>query len=226
MEEIRERQSRRFRFLKHLYDETQNFYKKETTRSNQIPLFSTDDLGDELGFTAAETEQIVRYLSDEGLVKRVTGKSTTIAHRGVIEVEDALTKPDQPTDHFPPNVVQYIVSAQQITNSSIQQGTVDSIIVTLPSSALADMREFIETLRSILSDLPLSDEDKAEATAEMATIESQLQSPRPKRNIIRTSLETLMRILRDVPANVAANIIAANLPLLIEQVSEWVRALS
>ena len=226
MEEIRERQSRRFRFLKHLYDETQNFYKKETTRSNQIQFFSTDDLGDELGFTAVETEQIVRYLSDEGLVKRVTGKSITIAHRGDIEVEDALTKPDQPTEHFPPNVVQYIISAQQITNSSIQQGTVDSTIITLSSSTLGKMREFIETLRSILPDLPVSNDDKAEATAEIVTIESQLQSPRPKRNIIRTSLETLKRILQDIPANVATNIIAANLPLLIEQVSEWVRALS
>jgi len=226
MEEIRERQSERFKFLKHLYDEKQNFYATEAQKSSQIPLFSPDDLGNELGFTAIETEQIVRYLSDEGLVKRVTFKSITITHRGIIEVEDALTKPDQPTEHFPPNVVQYIISAQQITNSSIQQGTVDSTIITFSSSTLGSMRKFIETLRSILPDLPVSNDDKAEATAEIVTIESQLQSPRPKRNIIRTSLETLKRILQDIPANVAANIIAANLSSLIEQVSELVRVLS
>jgi hypothetical protein len=225
MEEIKQ-QGRRFQFLKHLHDETQNFYATEATSSSQIPFFSPDDLGNELGFTSIETEQIVRYLSNEGLINRVTAKSITIAHHGIIELEDALTKPDQPTEHFPPNVVQYIISAQQIINSPIQQGTVDSAIITLPSSISGDMQEFIETLKNILPDLPISSEDKAEATAEITTIESQLQSPRPKRNIIRTSLETVKRILQDVPANVAANIIAANLPLWIEKVSEWVHALS
>lgn len=226
MEEIKKQQGRRFQFLKHLHDETQNFYATEATSPNQIPFFSPDDLGNELGFTSIETEQIVRYLSNEGLINRVTAKSITIAHPGIIELEDALTKPDQPTEHFPPNVVQYIISAQQIINSPIQQGTVDSAIIALPSSISGDIQEFIETLKNILPDLPISSEDKAEATAEIATIESQLQSPRPKRNIIRTSLETVKRVLQDVPTNVAANIIAANLPLWIEKVSEWVHALS
>ncbi len=226
MEEIKKQQSRRFQFLKHLYDKTQNFYAAEATSPAQMAFFSPDDLGNELGFTSIETKQIVTYLANERLIQKITTKAMGITHRGLIEIENALTKPDQPTEHFPPNVVQYIISAQQITNSPIQQGTVDSTIIAFPSGISDDVQEFIETLKRILPDLPVSSEDKAEAIAEIATIESQLQSPRPKRNIIRTSLEAVKRILQDIPANVAANIIAANLPLWIEKISEWVSAFS
>lgn len=225
MDEIRERQSKRFQFLKLLYDEVNDFYAKAES-PNQVPLASTRDLGNQLGFTSVETQQIVTYLHHEGLVKMVTVGKITIQHAGIKEVEEALSKPEKPTEHFPAHVTQYIINAQQITNSPIQQGTFGSTqSVSFSSDALQETSEFIELLKSHLSKLPLETEDRAEAEAEMATVQSQLSSPRPKSNIIRASIETIKNILENIPANVAANIIVANLPGLIDQASKLLQSL-
>ncbi len=69
-------------------------------------------------------------------------------------------------------------------------------------------------MKSVLSEIPLENDDKAEIQAELATIESQLSSPRPKSNIITASINTISSILKNIPANVAANIIVNNLPAL------------
>jgi hypothetical protein len=226
MEEVKERQSRRFQFLQHLYNETNKFYAVQARAPSQIPIFCSDELGNELGFTQVETQQIVAYLSEEGLVDIPAVRRIALNHAGVVEIESAFVRPEQPTDHFPANVVQYIVNAQQITDSPIQQGTLGSTIVTVPPNALQQVQEFIGMLKPQLRDLPISGEGKAEAEAEIATVESQVQSPRPKRNIIRLSIETLKRILESIPADVAAEVIRDHLPALVRKATELLQALS
>ena len=226
MSEIKVRQSRRFLFLKHLYDTVNDYYATKAESPSSICLVSADDLGNELGFTPIETEQIVRYLSEEGLVSRLAKDGITISHAGIVEIEATFTRPEQPTEHFPANVVQYIINAQQITNSAIQQGTLDSAITMSSASTAREIREFLAVLRTYLAGLPIDEERKAETEAEIATVESQLKSPRPKLNIIRASLEAIRRILQDIPANLVANIIAANLPQLIESLTQLLHRLA
>jgi hypothetical protein len=230
MDEIKNRQAQRFRFLKHLYDKTHKFYATEAKHPATIYMVSPIEIGEELGFTPIEAEQIVRYLSQEGLVRHVTQKHIKIEHAGEKEVEAALTKPERPTEHFPANITQYIVTADQIINSPIQQGVQNSTqTISYSIDVLQKAEEFVELLKRVLPDLPLSGEDKAETQAEIATIESQLSSPRPKPTIIKASVTTIVEILKSIPANVAANIIVQNLPalpVLIENASELLKLLS
>lgn len=230
MDEIKNRQVRRFQYLKHLHDKTNEFYATEAKSSSTIVMFPEAEIGEELGFTPIESGQIAKYLSNEGLVEYVTKGQIKIEHAGVKEVEDILTKPEQPTEHFPANVTQYFINAQQITNSPIQQGTQHSTqTVSYSEEAIEKTKEFVELLKSILSEIPLENDDKAEIQAELATIESQLSSPRPKSNIIASSVNSISSILKSIPANVAANIIVNNLPalpVLIDNASELLKLFS
>ena len=80
------------------------------------------DLGDQLGFTPVETGQIAAYLQHEGLLKKVTFQNVSITHWGIKEIEAALSKPDQPTQHFPAINITYNIDGDQIS-----VGNVDNI---------------------------------------------------------------------------------------------------
>jgi hypothetical protein len=224
MDEIRERQSRRFQFLKLLHDKANAFYDTEAKRTNTTFRIPIADLGSQLGFPPVETEQIVRYLCEEGLIGRVSG-TVYILHAGIKEVEDALTKPDRPTEHFAAGVINYLIQADQIINSPFQQGTYDSTqTVSFSLETRQETEKFIQLLKGQLPELFLNTQDRTEAEAEIATIMAQLASPRPKSSIIKTSISTIKNILENIPANVAANIIVANLPGLIENASKLLQS--
>ena len=115
------------------------------------------------------------------LVRSFSVQSIGISHYGIREVEAALSEPDKPTQYFPP--AQYILDVEQMINSQVQHGTHNSTQTgTFTASDPEALRKFVETFKSRLPDLPLNETDKAEASAEIATIEAQLQSPKPKRD--------------------------------------------
>ena len=223
MEEIRERQSKRFLVLKRLYD------AHHTTETAWQPV-STKEIGSEIGLSEQETLQIMMYLEKEGLIQAYAdgGDTARITHAGVVEIEHALSLPALPTEHFFPNVVQYIVNARQIVNSPIQQGTIDSSMTISSQDVAREIQGLIELLKPILAELPIDTRGRAEVEAEVDTVTAQLKSPRPKRNIIKASLETIRRILQAIPANLIANLIAANLqnvPQLIEKLTLLIQRL-
>ena len=80
MEEIVGRKKRRSQFLEHLY--------KETYNAGPVGLFK--DLGSDLGFTEAETEEAVRDLFEMGLVKRITFQVVEITLAGKTLVEGCM----------------------------------------------------------------------------------------------------------------------------------------
>ena len=62
----------------------------ETTGGNTVPIVDIFELGSELGFDKSEIENIVDYLSDEGLMELITlGGGSRITHSGIIEIEDS-----------------------------------------------------------------------------------------------------------------------------------------
>jgi len=94
-------------------------------------------------------------------------------------------------------------SPQNITNffgpvesPQIQQGGTRPIQVSARFTFdLAAVRSFLDLFREQLSSLNLPDDRKREAEAELQTVESQIESPKPKPSIIREGLESLRRIL-------------------------------
>ena len=152
--------------------------------------------GGEFGWSREKTSQVVEYLGGEGLLEyKGLGGSIGITHLGVVEVEQSLADPLQGTEHFPAAI--NIVNIGEMHGSQIQQGTVHSQqhgqFVT--AADREPLQELVNALREVLPEAGLAEEDPRQAEAELATVEAQLSSPKPKRSFIRTSLETVRDLL-------------------------------
>ncbi len=168
MDAITERKRKRFQFLQCIYEETVADPQKTC---------DPYDIGNELGLSRPESWQITKYLRDKGLIQNRSANTGNliITTAGITEVESALSKPDEPTKYFPANVVNNIINVEgSVTDSPIQQGTQDSTqTVSYSEEVIEKTQEFVELLKSVLSEIPFEDDDdKAEIQAEVATIES------------------------------------------------------
>jgi hypothetical protein len=70
------------------------------------------------------TQKIVKYLTDEQLIKSHGIGQIRIAHYGIKEIEELNTNPNINTEHFSAINLNFI---QNMNNSSIQQGNINSI---------------------------------------------------------------------------------------------------
>ncbi len=200
---VEKKRKQRFDFMKALY---------ECTDGRERALVKQDEIGTELGFSREETDLTVEYLKGEGLLKRVVmGGIIGISHLGVVEVETALQKPDQPTEHFP--AVHNTITIHSMTNSVIQQGSSGATqSVTFNQSSKESIERFVAALKDQMKDLGLSTDVEAEARAELATVEAQLSSPKPKSAIIAGSLSFLIGVVEKVTASLLTPEIHATLP--------------
>ncbi len=92
MDSGEKRKAQRFLFLRRLY---------ETVDANPLVGCNFRELGGELGWDEATTNNIVDYLRDERLIRTVTFVYAVITHEGIKAMEYALSNPDQPTPYFP-----------------------------------------------------------------------------------------------------------------------------
>jgi hypothetical protein len=95
MDTLEAKKRQRFLFMNLLY---------EKTHGNQYEYVDMWALGKELGFTEDQTQLIVQYLGGKDLVDEKVGGAIGITHYGVVQVEAALSKPNEPTQYFPPAV--------------------------------------------------------------------------------------------------------------------------
>lgn len=90
------------------------------------------------------------------------GGGLFITHTGVKEVEQALTQPEEPTQHFA--AINYI-HIQNMTQSQIQQGTtasVQQVRQTIGSDESESLKRFLAVLEERESDPQLAAVAKAE----------------------------------------------------------------
>jgi hypothetical protein len=186
----------------------------EVTNGNEMLIVDMAEIGMSLNFTKDETLLTVEYLSGEGLLKYVTlGGGISITHLGVVEVESALQNPEEPTDHFP--AAQNIIHIHTMTNSVIQQGAANSTqSVTIGVNDTELIGSFLELVTMNLQLLGLTETEKAEAQAEIETTRAQIKSPKPKSEIIRNSLNTLVSILGKVAVSELTSEISTLLPAI------------
>src|ERR1700674_1281967 len=87
---IVEKQKKRYALLRKIYELTEGV----ESRIVELECPETLDLGEVLS--------IIDYLSAEGLVVQLSGNAplVQISHRGVVEVEESVTNPNRPTEHF------------------------------------------------------------------------------------------------------------------------------
>jgi hypothetical protein len=202
MDGIAEQKLRRFRFLKYLYERTGG---RETEIVPDAEAMQGSALSKE------EFDLVCDYLLKEGLVEG-TFDAVCLTHAGVVEIEAALSQPDQPTEHFPVN----IIHIEQMSHSQIQQGTVGSTQSgTFASLDVAAVAEFVRGLKAQLPQLGLADDDEAVAQSDIVTIETQLSSPRPKAEIIKESLRSIRNIAEGAVGSLAASGIVAGTTKLL-----------
>ena len=143
---------------------------------------------------------------------RGSDKGVHLIDAGVVEIEAALSHSDRPTEHFPVN----IIHIGQMTNSMIQQGAVDSTQSdTFASFDMAAVAECVEQLKTLLPQLGLAGDNEAVAQSDLATIENQLSSPRPKVEIIKESLRSIRNIAEGTVGSLAASGIVAGIAKLL-----------
>ena len=202
---IQEIRRKRFQYLQKLY---------EITEGSELVSVNFQQVGDELGFSHSEADRIDDYLVAEGLIEPAgLGGEIGITHRGIVEVESALSKPDEPTKYFPP--VNFI-HVEQMIGSQIQQGTNQSSqVFTYSANDYEAITEFIAELKNQFSELKLDAETKAEVEADIATIKSQIKSPRPKSIVIRECLASLRKILESVASSIIAASLLSHISALI-----------
>jgi hypothetical protein len=208
---LEEKRAQRLRFMRLLY---------EATEGDTMATLEPRQLGDELELSAAQTENLVQFLVDEGLVEWVTFGQLGITHRGVVEVEQALTKPNQPTQHFPPAV--NIINVQgSVVGSQIQQATTESsqVLEPAPPDVVEAVRLWAAKVREDEASLKLTTDALDALDTELAVLETRLHSSSPKRPLLRASVETVGSILRSATAGAAAMELVKELPHLIQLLS-------
>jgi hypothetical protein len=207
--EVEEKRMQRLQFLHELY---------RITDGNENAFADMWMIGEGYRFEKDTTIKITHYLQGEGLLKfQALGGLIGITHRGVLEVEKALTNQDEPTEHFPPAKTVNIIHVNQMTHSQIQQDTSDSNqMYTLNDTDLQGLRDIIRGLKETCAQPSIPTPQKADLGAEIKTIEGQLSSSKPKTAIIKESLSSAMNILENV-----SSICASAVPL-IYKISSWI----
>lgn len=186
----------------------------EITDGNIRARGNSEDLGLELGFSNEETEKIVQYLIDEYLIKRAgLSNLIEITHEGLKEIEEALSNPDEETHYFP---AVNVINIDHMEGSQIQQGTISSTQSgTFRLKNRNEFNNFIKLLKEQLPEITLSSEDESEITLDISTIESQIDSSRPKPGIMKECLLSIQRILEGAAGGVTAQQLATYIPALL-----------
>lgn len=214
-EVLKKKQRIRFDFLNKLYEMTDGSTEK---------LINGDDLANSLGLTEKDEGAMsaVNFLKDENLITDaniIAGPLGVlkITHSGVLEVENAISKPDMPTQHFLPINILHV---HQMIGSTIQQGTIGSnqnAHIKIQNGQ--DIEQFIASLALSLNSLDLKQDDKAELEAEVETIKSQLGSPRPKAGIIHEGLKSIRTILESCVGSATGAQLSQQIPALINSLN-------
>ena len=198
MSKIDEIKKQRFLFLHQLWNLIAGDHSKRVL---------VRQVSESLNLKEDESRVIIQYLVGENLleitshgfnVPSYSDASLYIKHKGVVEVEQALSKPESPTPHFPASVVNNI-NIETMTNSNISQASSDvNQTVTISPETKKELTVLVNTLKEFLTKEELRQEQKDEMISDISTIESQINSPKPKSAIITASLSSAKSILESV----------------------------
>jgi hypothetical protein len=187
MSSVEDKRKQRLQFLHELY---------RMTDANENAIVDMRQVGAPYGFHEDNVAKITQYLVGEGLVKfQALGGLIGITHRGIAEVEEALTHKNEPTQHFPPASNVNIINVHTMTNSQVQQGS-EGAIQVVNREKVDDIMKIIRPLRDSLDGLNLPEEQRSELESEIQTLEAQASSPKPKYRTIRSTLESISKLLQ------------------------------
>jgi hypothetical protein len=186
---LEEKQRRRAAFLRALY---------EATDGDRLDGVDPAELGAMIGMSSPETDAVVNYLCDEQLVEFQTLGLLSITHPGVAEVEAGMRRPTEDTSHFPGSVIVQVFGDVNAPLQAAGFGNMQQI-----GGAVGDavLREFLAELVKVLPTMPIADEDRDAAAADLEALQAQLASPKPRPAVVHA----LTTILGNLALGVAGN---------------------
>lgn len=188
---IEQKKVRRLQLMRVLY---------EATDGNRLISLPFDALIIGLPWSREEAEATADYLSGEGLLEWGMGNQVSITHRGVVEVEEALSHPSRPTEHFAPLNIVFVGGS--VVGSQVQTGTSGSSQTQdFAISQREAIDRFVTKFRSVLDREDFPDEVRSEAEAYVGTVGSQLELREPNEAILRESLRSLRAIAENLAAS-------------------------
>jgi hypothetical protein len=117
----------------------------------------------------------------------------------------AFLRDDMKSEGFPPvPVSQYNIHVEHMSNSALMQGSHGSTINQQFDMQGQDFKNFLTDLRSKLSEVPLPVGDRAQANADLNSVEAQIAAPRPKYAVIRECILSIRTILEIAAGDVIA----------------------
>jgi hypothetical protein len=208
---LEDRQARRTAFLHLLY---------MTTEGNRLATIPPQQLGDQLGLNAEETERVAEYLADAGYLEWVTFGHIGITHEGIVEAE-RLESPKQPTGARVPFEVHHHINIQgPVIGSQIAQATTNSSQVLVASPHEVEVvGNWVTRVRAAEAALDLPEVTLHELQAELAKLETEIHFPAPKRSLLHASVKTVGSILTLAAGEAVAMELVKELPNLLQLLS-------
>lgn len=186
---VDEKRRARAEFMSRLYEQTDG---------RTASIVDVRELGRSLGWPTGWTADIVQYLAHEGLVARPGWGSVSIAHAGVLEVEQLIAEPGSRTQHFNPVINNVTIYGNN--SGQVQAGTSHS-----SQSQVWAERDIIERfLSELAAALPDSEADAllvSMANQNIELVRESLASEGPDSSVVRRLLPTL----RDLAVNLTAS---------------------
>ena len=133
---LQEKQDKRFRVLKRIYEESGGSYTQEVKEDTII---KTERV------TAEElVREILPYLQKEGLIRFFRFRSVAIEHLGIKEMEQAAQFPDHDTENFSATVIPFHAPVQNVQTGN--QNVQNIYLSQSPevNEALSKLKELIE----------------------------------------------------------------------------------
>ena len=213
MSQLDEIKKQRFQFIHQLW---------EITGGDQSKRVLVRQISEKLNLDENDARVIIQYLHGEELLEITShgfnvptylDASIYIKHKGVLEVEQALSTPESPTPHFPASVVNYI-NVGTMTNSNISQASSGSDqTITISPEVKQNLGELVTALNKFLKSQELQQEQRDELRSDVSTIKSQMDSPKPKVGILTESLSSAKTILQ------SASTLAVTVAPVVAQIS-------
>lgn len=213
MESIETKRANRFLFLKSIYEASQ----RDTM--NGVNMW---EVGNELGWDEKITDDIVEYLLEEELIKEWShGGEIGITHKGIREVEDAISKPQEPPQHSPTviNIIAEVISGSNI-NINSELSNASQIINALPEKFTSNKHQIailVSNLMDTLQQVPAENNQEVETIIRL--VKEALKSLEDhKFNTVKIKIITnsLLEVAKHI------NVIKPTVLPIVQQFIDWI----
>lgn len=191
-----------------------------TTEGNRLATIPPQQLGDQLGLSAEETDRVAEYLADAGYLEWVTFGHIGITHAGIVEAERLESTKHQTEDRSHPEVHHHITIQGDVIGSQIAQATTNSSQVLVASPHEVEVvGHWVTRVRAAEATLDLPEDAVRNLRAELAKLDTEIHLPAPKRSALRGSVKAVGSILTLAAGEAIAMELVKELPQILQLLS-------